>query len=252
MSYIFNEFFYNPLYNGLILLLSWLPSPDVGVAVILFTALVKFFLFPLSRKAVSTQLKLREFEPELAALKVKYKDNREKQAQKMLALYRNNGINPFSGILLVIIQIPIIFALYFIFLKGGLPSIDTSLLYSFVAAAVERISDPINMDFFGFMDIGKPQWILAVLAGITQFAQVQFSLPKMEKVENPTFKDDMSRSINMQMRYILPIFITIIAWKLSGAVALYWITGNLFTIGQEIYLKRTMKKTQPIVPASKA
>jgi YidC/Oxa1 family membrane protein insertase len=251
MSYLFNTFFYDPLYNGLILLLSWLPSPDVGVAVILFTALVKFILFPLSKKAVQTQLKLRQIEPEMTAMKAKYKDNREKQAQEMLALYRVNGINPFSGILLVIIQIPIIFALYFIFLKGGLPSIDLNLLYPYVKEAVGRITDPINMHLLGFLDISRPQWALALLAGISQFVQVQLSLPKVEKVENPTFKDDMARSLNVQMRYILPIFITVVAWNISGAVALYWITGNLFTIGQELYLKRSNKK-EAIAPASKA
>lgn len=237
MSYLFHTFFYNPLYNGLILLLSWLPNPDVGVAVILFTAFVKFILFPLSKTAVKTQLKLREIEPQMAAMKEKYKDNREKQAQEMLAMYKTNGINPFSGILLMLIQIPIIFALYFIFFKGGLPSIDLSLLYPFVAEAVTRISDPINMHFLGFMDISKPQAILALLAGASQFVQVQLSLPAVAKVANPSFKDDMARSLNVQMRYVLPVFITIVAFNISGAVALYWITGNLFTIGQELYLK---------------
>jgi YidC/Oxa1 family membrane protein insertase len=252
MIYLFNTFFYNPLYNGLILLLSWLPTPDVGIAVILFTALVKFVLFPLSKKAVITQLRLRQVEPQLAELKVKYKDNREKQAVEMMALYRNNGINPFSGIILVIIQIPIIFALYFIFLKGGLPSIDLNLLYSFVKESVAKITDPINMHFLGLLDISRPQWSLALLAGITQFIQVQLSLPKVEKVEKPTFKDDMARSLNVQMRYILPVFITIVAFNISGAVALYWITGNIFTIGQELYLKKTVRKEGAITPASKA
>lgn len=253
MSYIFHLFFYNPLYNGLILLLSWLPRPDVGLAVILFTALVKFILFPISRKAVKTQMKLREFEPQLAVLKEKYKDSREKLAQETLALYRANGVNPFSGIVLVFLQIPIIFALYFIFLRGGLPSVDTSLLYPFVQGVFVKISEPINMLFLGFFDIGKPHLILALLAGASQFVQVQLSLPKVAKVENPSFKDDMARSMNVQMRYILPVFITIIALKISGAVALYWITGNLFTIGQELYIKRTLKKEKGgiIVPASK-
>jgi YidC/Oxa1 family membrane protein insertase len=214
----------------------------VGVAVILFTALVKFVLFPLSKKAVQTQLGLRAIEPELNALKEKYKDNREKQASGMLALYKENGINPFSGILLMFIQLPIILALYFIFLNGGLPSVDLSLLYPFVKGVFASVPEQVNMHFLGFFDISKPHLILAVLAGLGQFVQVRFSLPKVAKVEKPTFKDDMAQSINMQMRYILPVFIFFISLKVSGAVALYWITGNIFTIGQELYLKKTVKK----------
>ncbi len=237
MSYIFHTFFYNPLYNGLILLLSWIPNADVGVAVILFTLFIKFILFPLSRKAVQTQLKLREIEPQLAKLKETYKDNREAQAREMMALYAKNNINPFSGILLVLFQFPIIIALYFIFLKGGLPNVDVSLLYPYVKGVFEGLTTPINMHFFGFLDISKPHVTLAVLAGLSQFAQIRLSLPKVEKVANPTFKDDMAQSINLQMRYVLPVFIGIVALNISGAVSLYWITGNLFTIAQELYLK---------------
>lgn len=242
MSYIFNTFFYDPLYNGLILVLSWLPSPDVGTAVILFTLLVKFVLFPLSKKAVKTQLRLREVEPQLNALKEKYKDNREKQALEMLALYKNNGINPFSGILLAFIQLPIVFALYYIFLKGGLPEVNVNLLYSFVRDAFVHISSPLNMHFLGYFDISKPQWILATIAGIGQFVQIQLSIPKLAKVEKPTFKDDLAQNMNTSIRYVLPVFIFIISLTLSGAVALYFIAGSVFTIAQELYLKKTLKK----------
>ena len=114
MSYIFHLFFYNPLYNGLIILLSWLPHPDVGLAVILFTVFIKLVLFPLSKKAVRTQMEIKEIEPELAKIKEKYKDDREKQAKETMSLYQKKGINPFSSFFLVLIQAPIIFALYFI------------------------------------------------------------------------------------------------------------------------------------------
>ncbi len=241
MSYIFHLLIYDPLYNGLILLLAWLPSPNVGVAVILFTFLVKFILFPLSKKAVRTQLKLREVEPQLTALKAKYKDNRQKQAEEMLALYRNNGINPFSGILLAFIQLPIVFALYYIFLKGGLPVVNLELLYSFVKNAFSMVVEPLNIHFFG-LDISKPQVILAVLAGIGQFIQVQLSIPKLAKVEKPTFKDDLAQNMNTSVRYVLPVFIFVISLTLSGAVGLYFIAGSIFTIVQELYLKKTIKR----------
>jgi len=242
MSYIFHTFFYNPLYNGLILVLSWLPSPDIGIAVILFTFLVKLVLFPLSKKAVQTQLRLREVEPQLKVMKEKYKDNREKQATEMLALYKRNGINPFSGIFLALIQLPIVLALYYIFLNGGLPVVDVSLLYSFVKEVFTAVSVPPNIHFLGFLDVSRPQIILAILAGIGQFIQIQLSIPKIAKVEKPTFKDDLAQNMNTSVRYVLPVFILIISLTLSGAVALYFIAGSIFTIGQELYLKKSLKK----------
>ena len=223
-------------------MLSWLPTPSIGVAVILFTFLVKFVLFPLSKKAVQTQLRLREVEPELNALKEKYKDNREKQAVEMLALYKRNGINPFSGILLAFIQLPIVFALYYIFLKGGLPSVDLSLLYPYVKGVFTAVTSPLNIHFLG-LDISKPQVILAIIAGIGQFIQIRLSIPKLAKVDKPTFKDDLAQNMNMSARYVLPVFIFIFSLTLSGAIALYFIAGSIFTIGQELYLKKTVRKT---------
>lgn len=237
MSYLFHLFFYDPLYNGLIALLSLFSHPDVGVAVIIFTLIIRLILFPLSKGAVRTQMKLKQAEPELTRIKELYKNDREKQAKEMIALYRQYGINPFASFLLVLIQLPIILALYFIFLNGGLPSVDTSLLYSFVHAP-----SFIDINFLGFLDMSKPQVFLGILAGISQFAQVQFSIPPVKKVDNPTFKDDLARSMNIQMRYILPLFIFLISFTVSGAVTLYWITGNIFTIGQELYMRRVIKK----------
>ena len=179
-------------------------------------------------------------EPELNKIKEKYKDNKEEQAKETMALYRKKGINPLSSFFLVLIQAPIIFALYFIFLRGGLPHIDISLLYSFVKNTSLNIIP--NMHFLGLFDVSKPQIILGALAGISQFIQVQFSIPPIKKVENPGFKDDLAQSMNVQMRYILPVFIFLISLKLSGAVTLYWITGNIFTIAQEMYMRKVIKK----------
>lgn len=237
MSTIFHLFFYNPLYNALIGILYFLPHADVGIAVIILTLLTRLVLFPLSKGAVRTQLKLKEVEPELKAVREKYKNDREKQAQETLAIYRKNKVNPFASFFLLLIQLPLIFALYYIFLRGGLPHVDSSLLYSFV-----KIPLGINMHFLGLFDISKPQIIFGITAAVTQFLQVQFSIPPHKKAEKSSFQDDLAHSMNIQMRYILPLFILFISFKVSGAVALYWITGNIFTILQELYMRKTIKK----------
>ncbi|MBX4181450.1 YidC/Oxa1 family membrane protein insertase, partial [Candidatus Parcubacteria bacterium] len=95
MSFLYHEFFFNPLYNILILLFKVLPWADAGVIVILLTILVRLVLFPLSRKAVLTQIRMAEIGPELAAIKEKYKDKTEEQARRTLALYKEKKVNPF-------------------------------------------------------------------------------------------------------------------------------------------------------------
>jgi YidC/Oxa1 family membrane protein insertase len=225
-------------------LISILPSTNVGLAVILFTSLIKLILFPLTRKSVITQAKMKKLEPELAELKKKYEKDKQEQAKQTMAFYKKNEINPFSGFLLLLIQTPIILSLYYIFLRGGLPVINMDLLYSFIHAPAL-----VNMHFLG-VDIGKPSIVFGLIAGITQFFQVQFSVPPIAKpaADAPSsFKNDLARSMNMQFRYVLPIFIFIISLKVSGAVAIYWATSNLFIIGQELVVRKRFKKVQ--VPA---
>lgn len=235
MKALFHEVIYQPLYNGLIFLMDVIPWADAGIAVILFTVLVKLVLFPLSRKAVETQLKMKQLEGDLNLLKEKYKDNKEEQARAVLGFYKEKGVNPFSGIILLFIQLPIIFALYYIFYKGGLPVVNESLLYSFVAVPT------VDMSFLGLVDIAQKSVILALLAGVTQYFQIRFSMPlPPPRTDKATFQEDLARSMNFQLRYIMPIFVTFIAYSISGAIALYWTTSNVFAIGQELYLRRKL------------
>lgn len=238
ISSIFNTLFYNPLYNGLIYLIDVIPGGSVGAAVIVFTIIVKFILLPLSKGAVVTQLKMRQLEPELAKIKSKYKDDQQEQGRKMLEFYRENNLNPFAGIFLALIQLPIILALAFIFYKGGLPVIDVSLLYSFVPVPTE-----IGTLFLGFIDVTARNIPLGVLAGVTQFFQVQLSVPPhVPSGDGPSFKEDLARSMNVQMRYVLPAIVFFVSLGVSAAVSLYWVTSNLFTIAQELYFRNTIKK----------
>ncbi|KKT45126.1 MAG: 60 kDa inner membrane insertion protein [Parcubacteria group bacterium GW2011_GWA2_44_15] len=234
ISAAFDYFIYVPLYNGLVFLMDLVPWVDAGISVIIFTFLVKLILFPVSQKAVRTGLKMRMFEGDLAALKEKHKDDREAHAKATMAFYKEKNINPFSSIFLAFIQIPIILGLYFVFYSGGLPDIKTDLLYSFVSVP------KVDMQFLGLIDITKGSAILALLVALSQYFQVKFSMPAMKpKVTGSSMKDDFARTLHLQMRYFLPVMVGVIAYNISGAVSLYWITSNLFAIGQEIYVRRS-------------
>jgi YidC/Oxa1 family membrane protein insertase len=236
MKELFNEIVYIPLYNALIGILDLGPWVDMGIAVILLTVLVKALLFPLSLKASHTQRLMKDLEEPMKEIREKYKEDRETQGRKLLELYREKGVNPFSSFATLLIQIPVILGLYFVFLKGGLPAVDTTLLYSF-------IPDPgmVNMFFLDVIDMAGKSAPLAVLAGLTQYFQARLALPAPKpRTAEATFQEDFARSMHMQMKYVLPVVIVFVAYWASSAIALYWITSNIFAIGQEMYVKRRL------------
>lgn len=233
-SGFFSTFFYQPLYNGLIFFISIVPGGNVGVAIILLTLSVRTALLPLSHRSVVSQAKMRSIAPDIEKIKEKHKDNKQEQARKTMELYKEYGINPFSGCLLTLIQLPVIFALYFVFFKG-LPSLHTEALYSFI-----HLPETVGMVFLG-ITLSQKSIILALLAAITQYYQIKLSLPDLPPLEagaKPSFKDDFARSFNMQMRYFLPLIVFGVSYAISAAIALYWTVSNLFSIGHELYVKR--------------
>lgn len=230
---MYHEYIFRPLYNGLIFLFDALPWIDAGVAVILFTCIVKLILFPLSKKAIVTQARMKEVQPELEALQAKFKNDKQALSLATFDLYKKKQVNPFSSIILILIQLPILWALYSIFVRSGLPVVNTELLYSFVKVPT------INMHLFGFLNIAGKSLVLAVIASIAQYFQIKYAVGKVpEKKENPSFQDDFARSMSVQMKYIFPIMVFVISYTTSGVIALYWAVSSLFTLGQEIYVKR--------------
>ncbi len=241
-SKIFHTLFYDPIYNGLIFLVSNFSWMDLGMAVICITIIVKLILFPLTKSSIKTQIKVKEVEPEVNRLKKEYEDDRETQARKIMELYKENEINPFASFLTLLIQLPILFALYFVFVKGGLPTVDVDILYSFIQAP-----DVIDKTtFLGFIDITQKSFILAVLAGVSQFFQIRLVMPEIKPKKTGTndFKEDLIRNMQLQMKYVLPVFIFFIAYSFISALALYWVTSNIFMIGQELYIRKNIRPVE--------
>ena len=228
---IWNAVLYQPLINALAFLVSVIPGGDIGVAVILLTILVKVLLFPLSQKSIESQAQMNILAPELNKIKASGA-SKEEQARLTFELYKTHKTNPFSGCLLVLIQIPIIFALYYVFYKGI--NFESGLLYSFIKGP-----ENLNMMFLGILDISQKSIILAVLAGVSQYLQAHYMpKPALSTNATPSFQESFAKSMNMQMKYVFPFLIAFIAYSISGAVALYWITSNLLMVAQQIYIKK--------------
>ena len=245
---MYNTLIFQPLYNGLVGLMN-IPGIDVGMAVILFTAIVRLILYPLSKSALFTQVRMKDAEPELNKIKAEYKDNRQVQAQKMMELYKTKKIKPLSGVLLLIIQLPILFALISVFYKV-VPTVQPDLLYSFVHLPMAHIS------LFGMSLIGK-SLILSLLTGVIQFLQLHYSLASHQtrlaaknNVKNTGSTADMMSSMNNNMKYMMPILaFASVYWLIpakypqaASIIAIYWSVSTLFTLGQELYIRKRLLK----------
>lgn len=239
MITLWNLLFYKPLYNALFGLVDVVPYNSLFIAVIILTIVVRLIISPLSYKSVKTQIKTKALQPKLKEIKETISDKQE-QARATLELYKKEGVNPFSSFLLILVQFPIIIALYWVFRDGGL-EIDTDLLYSFVSAP-----ENISLTNFG-IDLAQKSYLLAFLAGLTQYIHISrsASFKNSAPSANQSEQEKMMATVGKSMKYSMPIMITVFAFIIGGAVALYWVTSNIFMIVQEHFIQKKLKNQQP-------
>ena len=234
LTQFFNIVFYQPLLNALILLYHYLPGKDFGVAILVLTVIVRLILHPSSVKAIKSQKALSSLQPKLQELQKKYKNDQEKLARATLELYQKEKISPFSGCLPLLLQLPILIALYrvFFFLKDYNPETLKTLLYNFVP-----YPGTINLTFLGIINLAQPNFFLALIAGILQYFQSKISIGKQK-----TKKGDFSSMMQSQMLYFFPVFTVLIVWKLGAIIGLYWIFSTLFSIGEQYLINKKYGK----------
>jgi YidC/Oxa1 family membrane protein insertase len=236
ISFAFHAAIYQPLYNALVFLIGVAPSHDVGLAVIALTIIVRFILYPLSRRAIESQLAMKKVAPEVEVIKAKYKKNSTEANQAIFALYKERDVHPFAGFGLTLIQLPILFALYWVFSRGGLPQVNPAELYAFV-----HVPTSVNMHFLGLINMSMPHNIvLAVLVALSQFAYTRLSMGRTEH-DSPveaSLSGDMAKSFEFQARYVMPLMFGVIAYVVAAAAPLYWLTANVFMIAQEYFAGR--------------
>lgn len=230
ITQFFNIILYQPLFNVLILLYEYLSFRDLGLAVILLTVLIRVILYPLGVKAIKSQKAMAVLQPKLKEIQEKHKNNKEEKAKATMELYQKEGVNLFSGCLPLLIQFPILIALYWVFLtfQDGLSPDELKFLYSFVP------SPQIDTDFLGIINLISPSIPIAVLAGIAQFVQTK-TLPLPAFSKN---KADISQMMQKQMLYFFPFFTVFILWNFPSVIGLYWLTTTLFSIAQQYLILR--------------
>lgn len=239
MGSLFHSFIYQPVYNVLVFFYNTIPGHDFGVAIILTTLLIKFLFIPLSKKQIESQKKMQELQPKLKELQKKYKDNKEEQTKAIMALYKENKANPLSGCLPLIIQLIVLIAIYRVIINISSAGFIVRLedLYSF-------IPDPgsINHLFLHFVDLSKPNYVLAFLSAGAQYFQTKMLL-QANKSSSPAPSDsdkpDFAEIMNKQMLYLGPGITFFVGVTFPAALALYWLFSTLFMIVQQKLLFRS-------------
>ena len=239
ISTLFYSVFYNPIYNTLVAIVSFVPGGDVGIAVILITIIIRLVLLPFSLSAARAQRAMKTLEPRIRELKDRHKGDKKKTALETWALYKEAHVNPFSGFLTMLIQIPVLFALYWVFWHEPFSSINVTRLYSFTL-----IPTHISMEFLGILSVSGKSIFLALCAGATQFLQAHLMLKGTPPPSGGGMQMDFQKIMGTQLKYVFPIIIGVISYTTSGAIALYFITTNLIGALQEWYVRRKLDTEQ--------
>lgn len=224
---LFNSLFYEPILKALTIIQDIIPGHDFGWAVIVLTVLIRILLWPLASKSIRSQKALQELQPEMNAIKEKYKNQKEKQAQAMMELYKNKNINPVSGCLPVLIQFPILIALYYA-LSEGL-----------------KLGGNTNFMFLGILDLTQKSLVLAILTGVLQYYQTKMIMITKAKTKENAIQvkkddspEDFSQIMNKQMLYVMPFVMAFVAFSLPSGIALYLVITTAFSVVQQHYTTR--------------
>ena len=238
MRAIFTEFVYRPLFNALAWLYQNVAFQDLGVAIILLTIAVRIILFPLFHKTVKHQRITQDLQPQIKAIQVKHKEDKETQAKEIIELYGKHKINPLTPILVLLIQLPIIFAVYRIFING-FSNGALDLLYPSI-----HLPETPNHNFLGLVnDLTVPSMAIAVFAAIAQYFQGKLSFAKRKKDgKGKKSSESSAEAIGRRMILFMPIFTLMILSSLPAAIGLYWSTTTVFSIFQQVIVNRTLNK----------
>ncbi|MCP5395130.1 MAG: membrane protein insertase YidC [Sphingomonadaceae bacterium] len=201
---------------------------NFGLAIILLTVIVRGLMFPIAQKQFASMAAMRAVQPKMKAIQERYKDDKQTQQQKVMELYKEEGINPLAGCLPLLLQIPVFFALYKVLM------LSIEMRHKPFVAWIQDLSapDPANLAWvLSLVGIQVPSWlmiifglgVLAVLLGITMWLTFRM---------NPTAMDP----IQQQMFSIMPWVLMFVMAPFAAGLLVYWVTSNLLTLAQQSYL----------------
>jgi YidC/Oxa1 family membrane protein insertase len=235
MTEIFNLILFQPLFNALIFFYN-LTGGSLGAAVILLTVSIRLVFFPLFQKSLRSQMAMVGLQPELEKIKQKY-PKKDEQMRRIMEFYKEKKISPMGGCLPLLIQLPIMIALYQVFLYGFEPQTLNSI-YPFISRP-----ESVGPMFLGLIDLSQKNFVLAALAGASQFWQSKMVTPP--KSAGSMVYQDFAGMMSRQMLYLGPALTFFILISLPSVVGIYWLITTLISIFQQYLVKGFGQKLEP-------
>jgi YidC/Oxa1 family membrane protein insertase len=197
---------------------------NFGLAIILLTLIVRGVMFPVAQRQFASMAAMRSVQPKMKAIQERYKDDKPKQQQEIMALYKKEGVNPVAGCLPIFLQIPVFFALYKVLV------LSIEMRHQPFVLWVRDLSapDPLHvLNLFGLLPFTPPAFlgigILALLLGVTMFLQFKMNPAPMDPVQAQVFS-------------IMPWMMMFVMAPFAAGLLIYWITSNVLTIAQQKFL----------------
>ena len=207
-------------------LLSWLFSvvQNFGVAIILLTLIVRGLMFPIAQRQFKSMAAMKAIQPKMKAIQDRYKDDKQKQQEEIMALYKKEGVNPLAGCLPIFLQIPVFFALYKVLI------LSVEMRHQPFIGWIKDLSapDPLHvLNLFGLLPFTPPGFlaigILALLLGVTMYYQFKLNPAQMDPAQQQIFA-------------LMPWIMMFVMAPFAAGLLIYWITSNCLTIAQQAYL----------------
>lgn len=259
---MFTTLVVQPIFNLLVLIYALLPGHNFGLAIILFTIIIRLLMWPLVKKQLHQAKAMRQLQPEIKRIKAQTKGNRQQESALLMELYKERGINPFSSLGLVILQIPIFIALY-----SGINRVihDPSALVSFSYPFIQNLSwvqtlaadiSQFDASLFGVVDLSRaalnkgggiywPAMFIVTASAVVQFFQSKQLMPddKQSRGLRRILKEagsgkqadqgEVNAAVGRSTRYFLPVMIFVITVNIAAALSLYWLTSGIVAYIQQ-------------------
>lgn len=270
---MFDTLIIQPIFNLLALIYAILPGHNFGLAIIIFTIIVRFLMWPLVKKQLHQVKLMRKIQPDIKRIEKEAGKDRQKKTMLMMELYKEKGVNPFASLGVLLLQLPILLGLFW-----GLqrvvndPSQITSFAYSFIQnlSWMKTVAADLHMfdlTLFGFVDLARPAMgeaglyipamLLVIGSAVAQYFQGAQLMPNDKDARSlrAIFKDaktgkqpeqsEINAAMSRSMKFLLPAMILLFTIYLPSALALYWtVSGLVALVQQTIILRRDSEEMQ--------
>jgi YidC/Oxa1 family membrane protein insertase len=261
---MFTTIIIQPIFNLLVLIYALIPGHNFGLAIIIFTIIVRLLMWPLVKKQLHHAKALRELQPELKKIKAAAKGDRQKESQLTMELYKEKEINPFASLGIVLVQLPILIGLY-IGLRKIIDHPQAIIDFSYPAlhhlSWMKELSKNIHQfdnTLFGVVDLTRkaagplywPALLIAFASAIAQFLQARQLMPKSAESRSlrqilreagagkTSDQQEVNAAVGQTTQYLIPFLVFIFALQLPAALPLYWLTSSVVAYWQQSIILR--------------